>query len=172
MKGTKAKRGGKVSKKKKGGRKKKEAGAEDVLFTKNPSRSYVLRDIWFRSLMEVIDQEEIPEGSKRELMFLTLSNAILDMMMDILPENVSCLLAKNLDDYLAVTVVNQERNIDLLQTFQEEFEKEKGTEFEDETQLLEALDEFEDRWWNAPRKELDGKTPNDAVQEVADRYEL
>ena len=157
---------------KKKNKKKSEENAERELFDKNPSRSYVLRDIWFDGLTSVIDDEEMPERSKRELMFLALSNAILDMVMDILPENLSKVLARNLDDYLAVMVINHEYDVDLLQSFQEEFEKEMGSDFEDDTQFMNALTEFESKWWNQPRRELNGKTPNELIEEVSERYGL
>jgi hypothetical protein len=157
---------------KKKNKKKSEENAERELFDKNPSRSYVLRDIWFDGLTSVIDNEEMPERSKRELMFLALSNAILDMVMDILPENLSKVLARNLDDYLAVMVINHEYDVDLLQSFQEEFEKEMGSDFEDDTQFMNALTEFESKWWNQPRRELNGKTPNELIEEVSERYGL
>jgi len=149
-----------------------EVSVEDVLFGKNPSRSYVLRDVWFISLASVINEEELPEDSKRELMFLTLSNALLDMIMDIMPEDLSVLFARNLDDYLAVTVVNQQYNLDLLQQFQDDFAAAKGTKFKDERKLNDAVIEFEEMWWNSPRKDLGGKTPNAAVAEAGAKYNL
>lgn len=145
---------------------------EKELFEKNPKRSYILRDLWFDGLSSVIDGEEMPERAKRELMFLALSNAILDMMMDILPENISTLLARNLDDYLAVMVVNHEYDVDLLQAFQDEFEKEMGSDFADDIQFFKVLEQFEEKWWNNPRKELNGKTPNELIEEVMLRYGL
>jgi hypothetical protein len=149
-----------------------EISVEEVLFGKNPSRSYVLRDVWYNSLASVISEEDMPEESKRELMFLTLSNALLDMAMDIMPEDLSILFARNLDDYLAVTVVNQQYNIDLLQEFQDNFAATKGTKFKDEEKLNDAVIEFEEMWWNSPRKDLEGKTPNAAVDEAASKYGL
>ncbi len=149
-----------------------EVSVEEVLFGKNPSRSYVLRDVWYTSLASVINEEDLPEDSKRELMFLTLSNALLDMIMDIMPEDLSVLFARNLDDYLAVTIVNQKYNLDLLQEFQDDFAATKGTKFKDEKKLNDAVIEFEEMWWNSPRKDLEGKTPNAAVDEAASKYGL
>jgi len=169
------------SKKSKGQRRKKEAGpkdesedatVEEVLFDKNPSRSYLLRDVWYTSLASVIEEEDMPEDSKRELMFLTLSNALLDMIMDIMPEDLSVLFARNLDDYLAITVVNQKYNVDLLQKFQDDFASEKGLKFKNERELNDAVLAFEEKWWNSPRKDLDGKTPNFTVDEAAAVYRL
>lgn len=137
---------------------------------KNGPRSYVLRDIWYESLSDVIAKEEMPEENKREMLFLTLSNAMLDLVMDIIPEDYAKVVADNIDDFLAVTVVNKENNIDLLAKFKEDFVKEKGDTFEDEEQLQAALEEFEDKWWNSKRKDLKGKTPNEALEEAAKRY--
>ena len=126
---------------------------------KNGPRSYVLRDVWYESLSEVISKEIMPEENKREMLFLTLSNAILDLVMDIIPDEYAKVVADNIDDFLAVTVVNKENNIDLLAKFKEDFVKEKGDTFDDEEQLQAALEAFEDQWWNAKRKDLKGKDP-------------
>ena len=113
----------------------------------------------------------MPEENKREKLFLTLSNAMLDLVMDIIPSDYAKVVADNIDDFLAVTVVNKENNIDLLAKFKEDFVKEKGDTFEDEEQLQAALEEFEDKWWNAKRKDLKGKvSPNEALEEAAKRY--
>ncbi|MGD0817769.1 MAG: hypothetical protein ABR986_05145 [Methanomassiliicoccales archaeon] len=137
---------------------------------KNGPRSYVLRDVWYESLSEVISKEIMPEENKREMLFLTLSNAILDLVMDIIPQDYAKVVADNIDDFLAVTVVNKENNIDLLAKFKEDFVKEKGDAFDDEEQLQTALETFEDNWWNSKRKDLKAKTPNEALEEAAKRY--
>jgi hypothetical protein len=137
---------------------------------KNGPRSYVLRDVWYESLSEVISKEIMPEENKREMLFLTLSNAILDLVMDIIPQDYAKVVADNIDDFLAVTVVNKENNIDLLAKFKEDFVKENGDTFDDDEQLQASLEGFEDQWWNAKRKDLKGKSPNEALEEAAKRY--
>jgi hypothetical protein len=112
----------------------------------------------------------MPEENKREMLFLTLSNAMLDLVMDIIPADYAKVVADNIDDFLAVTVVNKENNIDLLAKFKEDFVKEKGDTFDDEEQLQSALEEFEDKWWNTKRKDLKGKSPNETLEEAAKRY--
>jgi hypothetical protein len=49
---------------------------------------------------------------------------------------------------------------------------EKGDTFEDEIELQEALSEFEEIWWNKERKDLGDKSPNEAIADVAERYDL
>ncbi len=149
-----------------------DAVAEEILFGKNPSRAYALRDVWYDSLQEVISQEVVPEESGKEVLFLTLANALLDMMMDVVPEDMAIAFARNLDDYIAVTLVNKKYDIELLQAFQKDFVDAKGSNFETEDKLMDALAEFEEEWWNSPRKDLKGKTPNQALEEASQEYEL
>ena len=139
---------------------------------KNPMRSYVLRDIWYEGLNQVIEEEAAPEDNKKEMLFLTLSNALLDMVMDIVPADVGEILAENIDDFLCITMVNRENDLDLLQKFKEDFVIEKGDTFEDEIELQESLSEFEEIWWNKERKDLGDKSPNEAIADVAERYDL
>jgi hypothetical protein len=146
--------------------------AAQEMFGKNAERSYALRDLWFESLAVAVDQQVAPERNKREMLFLTLSNSILDMLMDILPEEVGVILAENIDDYLAVALINKKYGVDLLKSFQEEFMVKKGTEFDTEDKLADALAEFEEEFWNSPRKDLKGKSPNQVVEAALKHYEL
>jgi hypothetical protein len=146
--------------------------AAQELFGKNAERSYALRDLWMESLAAAVDHQVAPEANKREMLFLTLSNSILDMMMDILPEDVAVILAENIDDYLAVTLINKKYGVDLLKAFQEEFMDKKGKEFDTEEKLADALAEFEDEFWNSPRKDLKNKSPNEVVEAALKHYDL
>jgi len=146
--------------------------ATQEMFGRNAERSYALRDLWFESLVEAVDHQVAPEMNKREMFFLTLSNSILDMMMDILPEEVGVILAENIDDYLAVTLINKKYGVDLLKSFQEEFVAKKGKEFDTDDKLAEALAEFEEEYWNSPRKDLKGKSPNQVVEDALKHYDL
>jgi hypothetical protein len=146
--------------------------ATEELFGRNAQRSYALKDLWYESLSEVVDEQIAPESNKREMMFLTLSNAMLDMMMDILPEDVGVILAQNMDDYLAVTLVNKKYDVDVLKAFQEEFVEKNGANFDDEEILQKALDEFQDKFWTTGRKDLKGRSPNEAVEEALKKYDL
>jgi hypothetical protein len=146
--------------------------AERVIFGKNQARSYALRDVWFPSLMEVINDKSVPQESREEVLFLTLTNALLDMTMDVVPEEMALAYARNLDDYITVTVVNSKYGVDLLKTFREDFKEKEGENFPTEEKLVAALSAFEEDWWNTAREDLDGKTPNDALEEMASKYDL
>ena len=146
--------------------------ATSLILEKNPQRAYALRDLWSDSLNELINQEIAPEPQKRKMLFLALSNAMLDMMMDIVPEELVEILAENLDDYIAVTLVNKKYSVDMLQSFQEEFVKEMGKQFDDEEKLQNALMDFQEKFWDSTRKDLKGKSPNQAVEEELQKYKL
>lgn len=146
--------------------------AERVIFGKNQNRSCALRDAWLPSLMEAISDKSVPEESREEMLFLNLTNALLDMTMDVVPEEMALAYARNLDDYITVTLVNQKYEVDLLKTFREDFVKSEGGNFTTEENLVSALSQFEEKWWNAPRDDLEGKTPNDALEEMAEKYGL
>ena len=62
--------------------------------------------------MEVISDKSVPQESREEVLFLTLTNALLDMTMDVVPEEMALAYARNLDDYITVTMVNQKYDVD------------------------------------------------------------
>lgn len=146
--------------------------AEKVMFGKNQNRSYALRDAWFPSLLEVISDKSVPVESREEMLFLTLTNALLDMTMDVVPEEMALAYARNLDDYITVTMVNLKYKVDLLKTFRDDFKCKEGDNFSTEENLVAALTKFEEEWWNEPRDDLDGNTPNAALEEMAEKYSL
>lgn len=146
--------------------------AEEVIFGKNQARTYALHEVWYPSFKEMIADPTVPEDAKEEVMFLTLTNALLDMLMDVVPKEMALTFARNLDDYLAVTLVNKEYGVDLLKAFQKEFTDSMGQDFRSEEKLMAALQSFEEEWWDNPRDEIGGKSPNEALEEMAEKYEL
>jgi hypothetical protein len=145
--------------------------APDFL-AKNSNRSFALRQLWYDDLVRAVDEQIAPEENKREMLFLTVTNAVLDMVMDVLPEELSGVVSENIDDYIAVTLANKEYGVDILKLFQDEFVKAKGHEFKTEEDLDKALAEFQEKFWSAPRKELKGKSPNDAVGAMLKKFDL
>jgi hypothetical protein len=140
------------------------------MLEKNPSRCEALRDLWFEDILKVVDQAKGSEKDKREMLFMNLTNSILDMVIDIVPEEYGKVFAENLDDFLAIALVNKENKVSLLQMFRDDFVAAKGTDFQDEDELMEALTAYEDEWWNGKRKDLKGKSPNEAIVAVRKKY--
>jgi hypothetical protein len=164
--------------KKKGAKQTEKKGEEATveqapdLLEMNSSRTFALRDLWFEDLVKAVDEQIAPELNKREMLFLTVTNAVLDMVVDVLPEELARVVSENIDDYIAVTLVNKQFGVDLLKEFQDEFVKEKGSEFETEENLDAALSEFQDKFWGTKRKELRDKSPNQAIAAILKKYEL
>lgn len=155
----------------------KKKGAEVVVeapdfLAKNSNRSFALRQLWYDDLVQVVDEQIAPEPNKREMLFLTVTNAVLDMVMDVMPEELSQVVSDNIDDYIAVTLANKEYGVDILKLFQDEFVKAKGKDFKTEEELDAALAEFQKKFWSTPRKDLRGNTPNDAVGEMLKKFDL
>ncbi len=165
-------KGKKKSAKKTKGKGKAKAVEEPDFLAKNSNRSFALKELWYEDLMQAVDEQIAPEPNKREMLFLTVTNAVLDMVMDVLPEDLSAVVSENIDDYIAVTLANRDYGVDILKLFQEEFLKEKGNKFETEEDLDAALSEFQDKFWSTPRKDLDGKSPNDVVGATLKKFGL
>ena len=144
--------------------------AEKMIFDKNHERTFALSDLWMETIQEKIDESDAPEEKKLEMMFVMTTNAILDMVMGSQPEEISLLIAKNLDEYLRVALVNRKYDASLMQSFQEEFFEKHGSEFESEDELDRALETFDANWWNTKRDDLNGLTPNRAVKEISEEY--
>ena len=145
--------------------------AEDFIFGKNQNRTYALREVWFENLKEIVNDKSVPQENKDEIMFLTLTNAMFDLFMDIVPKEDALCFARNLDDYLSVTLVNKEYGVDLLKTFQKDFTEDMGDKFDTDDKLMAALGKFEEKWWSDPRRDLKGLSPNEALEEMTKKYD-
>lgn len=144
--------------------------AEEILFGKNNNRAAALRELWFKDIQEMIEGMEAPEDKRHEIIFLAASNSVLDMVLDIIPPDLALTLARNIDEFLKVTLVNREFGTDLMRQFQEDFAEEKGTDFASQEELDEVAGVFEEKWWNTPLAELGGKSPNRVMKEIGERY--
>lgn len=127
-----------------------ECGDEDYW----ASRSYIIRDLWFSGIEESMAKESMPSPQKRERLFISVANALLDLVVNVMPDFMSEDMFQGLDHNLELTLVNKENKVDVLQMFEE------------------ALAKFEDEWWTSEMKELGGKSPDQAMQAMGRRYGL
>lgn len=144
--------------------------AEKMIFEKNHQRTVALSELWLDTMVEKIVESDAPDDRKLEMMFVMSTNAILDLLMGSQPEEVSLLVAKNVDEYLRVALVNRRYGTDLMQSFQDEFFSKHGDDFETEEDLDRLLGTFDENWWNTKRDELEGLTPNKAVRKISEEY--
>jgi hypothetical protein len=146
--------------------------AEKMIFEKNHERTVALGDLWLPLMNEKVMESDAPVEKKLEIMFVMATNSLLDLIMGSQPGEVALLVAKNMDEYLRVALVNHKYGTDLMKVFQDEFFSEHGCEFETEDDLDRALETFETNWWNTKREELENKSPNRAVKEITKEYNL
>jgi hypothetical protein len=146
--------------------------AEKIIFEKNHERTVALGDLWLSLMNEKVMESDAPLEKKLEIMFVMATNSLLDIIMGSQPSEVALLVAKNLDEYLRIALVNRKYGTDLMKVFQDEFFEEYGSEFETEDELDCVLETFETNWWNTKREELENKSPNRAVKEITEEYNL
>ncbi|TFG56141.1 MAG: hypothetical protein E4H30_05245 [Methanomassiliicoccus sp.] len=139
---------------------------EPTLFDKNPVRTLMFKDLMFQDIMEGLRSEQISKEEMDEVLFLTVTNAVLERVGMNLPEEILSIFQENLDDYLAIAVVNKEYDIDLLALFRDQFLESEGDSFDDERALMEVLTAFEDIWWSSKKDFLRGRSPNELMDEA------
>lgn len=127
-----------------------EAGDEDYW----ASRAYIIRDLWFSSIVESMAKESMPSPQKRERLFISVANALLDLVVNVMPDFMSEDMFQGLDHNLELSLVNMDNKVDVLEMFEG------------------ALAKFEDEWWNTVLKELGGKSPDQAMQAMGRKYGL
>jgi len=146
---------------------------EAQLWGKNPKRTQLLRDIWFNSIVEQLDEEkDMPDEAKRELLFMMTANSVLDMVMESIPDELSLELSYCLDHMMGVSVVNQRYGVDLLEANYEVVSKVKREDYKSDEEFEKAVVEKEERWWTVGKQLLGGRSPNDAIAEALSRYGL
>jgi len=145
---------------------------EKLLFEKNHARTVALSNLWLDMFVHKIMQMEAPEEKKLEIMFMMLTNSLLDMMFGVVPENIAVEVATSVDEFLKVALVNKKYGTDLMSDFRNEFFDTEGKEFDTEEQLNKALERFEQEWFNTKRESLENKTPRRALKEIGEKYSL
>ncbi|MDR0335137.1 MAG: hypothetical protein LBH69_04560 [Methanomassiliicoccaceae archaeon] len=146
---------------------------EAQLWGKNPKRTQLLRDIWFDSIVEQLNEEkEMPDEAKRELLFMMTVNSVLDMVMESIPDELALELSYCLDHMMGVSVVNQKYGVDLLEANYEVVSKIKRDDFRTDEDFEKAVIEKEEKWWTVGKQLLSGRSPNDAIAEALSRYGL
>ena len=146
---------------------------EAQLWGKNPKRTQLLRDIWFDSIIEQLNEEKkMPEEAKRELLFMMTANSVLDMVMESLPDEMSLELSYCLDHMMGVAAVNQKFGVDLLETNYEVVSKIKRDSYASDEEFEKAVVEKEEKWWTVGKQLLGGRSPNDAIAEALSKYGL
>ncbi|MCG7845363.1 MAG: hypothetical protein MIO90_08035, partial [Methanomassiliicoccales archaeon] len=88
-------------------------GAPSVM-DKNPIRTLMFKDLMLQEIVDGLKTEQVPKEEMDEVLFLTVTNAVLERVGLNLPEELLLIFQENLDDYLAISMINREHDIDLL----------------------------------------------------------
>ena len=147
--------------------------AEEQIWGKNPKRTQLLRDLWFKSVMEQLDEEkDMPDEAKKELLFMMAVHSTLDMVFESLPDEESLDVSYCIDHMMALAAVNQRYDVDLLEANYEVISKIDGNSYATQEDFEAAVAEKEEKWWTNGKQQLGGRSPNDAIAEVLSRYGL
>lgn len=141
--------------------------AEEVIFGRNQNRSRAIKELWFEDMNKYLNECDAPAETKPELMFLSLSNALLDMFFDIVPQELAIASANNMSRFLATLLINKQYNIDTMEKYMEDYAKIVG-----DSEDLEVIENFEETWWNEQKDYLNGKTMNELMDEFSEKYGL
>ncbi len=142
------------------------------LYEKNPYRVAAMADLWYEVMISEMNGMDIPDEAKMKMIFSMTANAVLDMLGDSSPVDVAMEASYSFDMYLGVSLTNKRFKVDLFKEHQKALLTVKREEFPNDEAYENALEEFEDIWWDIPQPLLDKRTPNDAIRETLSKYGL
>jgi hypothetical protein len=144
---------------------------ENPVLSNNPIRALMFKDAMLQEIVDGLKAEQVSKEEMDEVLFLTAANAILERIGLNLPEDLSFIFQENLDDYLSISIINKEHEVDLLSLFRDQFLASQGDDFNDERELMEALVAFEDQWWDSPKDFLGGAVPNELMDQAREKMD-
>lgn len=146
--------------------------AFNQIFDKNPDRVAAISDLWYDDMVAEIDKAGLSGDAKNEMIFSMTANAVLDMIGDAVLTDVGLEVSFSFDMFLGVSLTNKRFNVNLFDEHHKALMGIEREEFPDEDTYLNAVDEFEEQWWDIPQPLLDKRTPNDAIRETLQKYGL
>lgn len=146
---------------------------EEYAFGKNPNRAVAMETLFGKRLIEDTQKEEnLPEEAKMNFIFKATVHGVLDMIMECLSPEYREEVAVSLDSFIGLNLVNQKFNVDLVREVMMELEKVEQKDGESDEQFEARLSAMEEDWWSIAQPLLNGRNPNDAIQEEMGRYGL
>ncbi len=146
---------------------------DEYAFGKNPNRSVAMETLFGKRLIEDVKKEQnIPEEAKESFLFKATVHATLDMIMESLSPEYREEVATSLDSFIGLNLVNQKFKVDLVETVMTELGKVEQNADESDEQFESRLMAMEEGWWSIPQPILNGRNPNDAIQEEMVKYGL
>ena len=145
----------------------------EYAFGKNPNRAVAMETLFGKRLIEdTMDDDKLPVEGKMSFVFKATAHGVLDMIMQCLPLEYREEVATSLDSFLGMNLVNQRFKVDLIEAVMNELEKIEQKPGESDDEFEQRLSTLEEAWWSIPQPILNGRNPNDAIQEEMGKYGL
>lgn len=149
-----------------------EVTAEKQIWGKNPARTQAIRDLMFDELTKYINEQNIPEDKKWEMVFIMAVNSTIDLMLDSAPTDLALDMTYCFDHMIGMALANKKYNVDILEEAKKAMQTVDPEQFETDEQYLEELQAFEEHWWDMGQPALGMRSPNDAIFETLSKYGL
>ena len=150
-----------------------EEAHDEMVYGKNPRRVEALTDLFGRDLIKsVVENPELPEEAKREMIFKLTAQSVLDMIMDSLAPDTAEEVAQCVDGFTGVAIVNKKFGVDLYKELNEALGEVKREDGESDEEYDRKLDDASNQWWSIPQPLLNKRTPSDAIREQMAKYGL
>ena len=144
----------------------------NYLFGKNPNRTSALSDLFRDDMMAAIDEDELPEEAKRQLIFKMTANSVLDIMMEALDPALREEVMIAFDGYIGMCLVNMNFDVDLMSELSKAMMTVEQAEGESDEDFDRRLADMEEKWWTIPQPKLSMRNPEDAIREQMMKYGL
>lgn len=142
-------------------------------FGRNPNRTSAMSDLFGSELIQtVMEDPDIPEEARSQLVFKMTANSVLDVIMESLDPDTREEVCACLDGYLGMCLVNKKFEVDLFGEMSKALLAVKQNEGESDEDFERRLGDLEDAWWTIPQPKLNGRNPDDAISEEERRYGL
>jgi hypothetical protein len=149
-----------------------ELDVEKQLWEKNPRRSQAMLDLWYDELQAQIEQETESEDGKKHLSFLMTVNAVLDLIMECVPEDIALEVSYSLDHTVALALVNKKYDCDLLEEEKKAVSIVKREDYDTDDDYARAVEAIDEHWWSISQPQLDMRNASDAILEMLRKYKL
>lgn len=146
--------------------------AEKQLWRKNPSRAQALRDLMFDALSEHIEEMNVPDEKKWEILFVMSVNSALDLLFDSPTTDVAMEASYCFDNMIGMALANKKWSVDIMEEARKAMESVDRSDFGSDEDYIKGVQEFEERWWDMGQPALGMRSPNDAIYEVLGKYKL
>lgn len=146
--------------------------AERQLWGKNPKRTHALNDLWFDDIKESLSKSGKKGEAKDRLLFNMTVNAVLDLVMEASPDDLSMELSYPLDTYIGMLLVNKKYGVDISEEMNKAVSIVKREQYDTDDDFARAVEDITDHWWSLGQPKLDMRNPSDAIIEMLGKYGL